>query len=432
MSPDDARAQTLALLDELLGPSPPEGIRVRLWDGTLWPDETPGFATIALKHPGALRRMLLPPTQLGLAQAYLRDDFDMEGDVERLLEAALGAVGSLDKPSVRARAAWRLVRLPAARASGPQPTVRARLRGRRHSIERDRQAIRHHYDVSNEFYRLFLGERMVYSCAYFARPGMTLDEAQEAKLDLVCRKLRLKPGQKLLDVGCGWGGLVIHAAQRYGVDATGITLSERQAQEARERIAKAGLEGRARVLVKDYREVDEPEAYDAIASVGMFEHVGESMLPAYFAQACRLLKPRGAFLNHGIAVPGGKFGGDARSFIEQYVFPDGELVPIDATLRAAAGAGFEVRDVESLREHYAITLRHWVRNLEARRAEALAHVDEARYRVWRLYMAGSAGSFAAGRISVFQTLLSKPDSEGRSGLPMTREDWYAQSHSMTS
>lgn len=299
-----------------------------------------------------------------------------------------------------------------------------RLRGVRHSRHRDRKAVTYHYDVSNDFYSLFLDERMVYSCAYFSSLDEDLDAAQERKLDYICRKLRLRRGERLLDIGCGWGGLVIHAASRYGVDAVGITLSRPQAALANERIRRAGLSERCRVEVRDYREVDGTSTYDKMVSVGMFEHVGESLLPEYFRRAFRLLRPGGVFLNHGIArnpefplVPG-------PSFTDHYVFPDGELVPISTTLCCAEASGFEVRDVESLREHYILTLRRWVTRLEARRGEARNATDERTYRLWRLYMAGSAHKFRIGQNNVYQVLLSRPSGAG-SDLPLTRSDWYA-------
>jgi cyclopropane-fatty-acyl-phospholipid synthase len=227
-----------------------------------------------------------------------------------------------------------------------------------------------------------------------------------------------------LDIGCGWGGLVLYATQRYGVDAIGITLSQPQAELANERIAAAGLTGRAQVRVQDYREVDEPGGYDALVSVGMFEHVGARLLPTYFTQAGRLLRPGGVFLNHGIACCATEKPLASPSFNDTYVFPDGELTPINVTLRAAEETSFEVRDVESLREHYALTLRHWVRRLEAQHDQALRSVDEPTYRVWRLFMSGSAHGFAHGRLNVYQTLLVKPGATGESGLPLTRADWY--------
>lgn len=426
-SAEEARNLTLRSLDELLPAERAAKVGVRLWDGTLWPDDTPRPTTVVLKHPGALRAMFLAGNEVGLGEAYLCDAFDIEGEVEDVfsLAEALGARswGWLQ----RARAVTDLLHLPRREENGnapyPAPRRAARLHGKRHSIERDRQAIAYHYNASNDFYALWLDSRMVYSCAYFASPGDALDVAQERKLDYICRKLRLRPGQKLLDVGCGWGGLIMHAARHYGVDATGITLSEAQAKLATERITAQNLEERCRVLLCDYRELDDT-AYDALVSVGMFEHVGAEMLPKYFRLAWEKLRPRGVFLNHGIACNATVQLTPGPSFIDSYIFPDGELVPINVTLRHAEENGFEVRDVESLREHYTLTLRHWVSRLEARHEHALRCVDEATYRSWRLYMAGSAHGFNIGRLNLYQTLLVKTDTNGQSGLPLTRADWY--------
>jgi len=319
--------------------------------------------------------------------------------------------------------ARQILRLPASDGRRQGRRGPARLRGRRHSVERDRQAVGYHYDVSNDFYRLFLDHRMVCSCAYFSSVDDDLEAAQARKLDYICRKLRLRPGQRLLDIGCGWGGLLLYAAKHYGVQATGITLSQPQVELANERAADAGLEDRVRALLCDYRELDDAQDYDVLVSVGMFEHVGRALLPTYFRQAYGLLKPGGVFLNHGIASRATDPPERGRTFSNTYVFPDGELVPIHETLSAAEGCGFEVRDVESLREHYALTLRHWVRRLEAHHEEALQHVDEPTYRVWRLFMSGSAHGFASGRLNVYQALLVKPDETGASGLPLTRSDW---------
>lgn len=421
---DEAADRTVRILESVFTPEARRQVGVRLWDGTSWPDDAPRRATLVLKHPGALRAMFLPGHELGLAEAYLYDDFDIVGDIEAvfgLADALATATAGWRKKLVTAR---ELLHLP----PGPKHPVGrrgpARLSGKRHSIERDRQAISYHYDVSNDFYALWLDRRMVYSCAYFERPDEDLDIAQERKLDYICRKLRLKAGQRLLDIGCGWGGLVMHAAQHYGVDAVGITLSRPQVALANQRIAASGLSDRCRVELRDYRELDEPEGYDALVSVGMFEHVGAALLPTYFAQAWRLLKPGGVFLNHGIACRAVQPPQHGPSFSDTYVFPDGELTPISTALRAAEGAGFEVRDVESLREHYALTLRHWVRRLETDHDQALKYVDEPTYRVWRLFMSGSAHGFTTGRLNVYQALLVKPDACGRSGLPLTRRDWY--------
>src|SRR5947207_11295056 len=273
---------------------------------------------------------------------------------------------------------------------------------------------------------------MVYSCAYFQSPDADLDAAQERKLDYLCRKLRLRPGQHLLDIGCGWGALVLHAAKHFGVRAEGITLSEPQLDWGRERIAEAGLANDATIELRDYREIaaNGCDRYDAIVSVGMAEHVGRERLPDYFAAVYRALKPGGVFLNQAIgedivARPNNHDG----SFIEQYVFPDGDIPPLPIVLRAAESSGFEIRDVENLREHYALTLRHWLRRLEAHHDEALRFVHEPIYRVWRLYIAGSAHGFRSGHIAVYQTLLAKLDPSGEIKLPLTRDDWCARNRS---
>jgi cyclopropane-fatty-acyl-phospholipid synthase len=379
--------------------------------------------------------MLLPPTEHCLGEAYLRDDFDIEGD----LEAATALTGTIAKrvrhPGAALGLLVRLQRLRDEPAAPDATTVRRAYcePGVRHSQGRDAAAIRYHYDVGNDFYRLWLDRRMVYSCAYFPNGHEDLDAAQEAKLDLICRKLRLRPGERLLDIGCGWGALVLHAAERYGVEATGVTISREQAALARERIAAAGLADRCRIELRDYRDLPATE-FDKMASVGMVEHVGRAMLPTYFHHAFRLLAPGGLFLNHGIVAlePAASAPprwlsqriGRWRSFIETYVFPDGELVAPADVLAPATTAGFELRDVESLREHYARTLRHWVRRLEVRHDEAVAMVGEPTYRVWRTYMAGCAHAFAAGRIGVIQTLLAKRDANGAVQLPNTRADLY--------
>ncbi len=422
---DQAVALSRNLLDTLFGGYRGDRVAVRMWDGSQWPDDAPRTATIVLKHPGALRQMFLPGSELGLAEAYLYDDFDVEGEIEAVFGLAdhLGAgTGGLLH---RVRLALELLRLPAGNGRAQGQRGRATLGGRQHSVQRDREAVRYHYDVSNDFYALFLDQHMVYSCAYFERADEDLDAAQARKLDYLCRKLRLQPGQRLLDLGCGWGGLVIHAARAYGIDATGITLSQPQADLANERIAAAKLADQCRVWVRDYREMDPADRYDALVSVGMFEHVGEALLPTYFQRAYALLEPGGAFLNHGIANTVADPPVNGPSFSDTYVFPDGELVPISTTARVAEEAGFEVRDVESLREHYALTLRHWVRRLEANHGKALDYVDEPTYRVWRLFMSGSAHGFTVGRLNVYQTLLVKPDKDGHSGLPLTRAAWYA-------
>lgn len=419
------RELALLFLDRLFGEAGGRAVGVRLWDGTCWPDDTPRRATLVLHHPSSLCAMFSAGDELSLAEAYLYNDFDIEGEIE--------AVFLLGDILAEATNGWRkklsmanlLARLSKGRGDDPRRRRPARIHGRRHSMERDRQAVTYHYNVSNDFYAQYLDSDMVYSCAYFENPNENLDTAQKRKMDYICRKLRLRGGQRMLDIGCGWGGLALHAAAHYGVDVTGITLSQPQADLGNSRIRAAGLSDCARVRTQDYRELAEVDGlFDALVSVGMFEHVGKDNLPLYFRHAFHLLAPGGVFLNHGIACPFGEKQSNRPDFSNTYVFPDGELTTIGETVAIAESAGFEVRDVESLREHYMLTLRHWVRRLEANHEQALRFVDEPTYRIWRLYMSGSAHSFQKGVRNIYQTLLVKPDAQGRSGLPLTRADWY--------
>ena len=309
----------------------------------------------------------------------------------------------------------------------PIPSIEASVSGQRHSITRDRQAVRHHYDVSNDFYRLLLGPTMVYSCAYFDERDDTLEEAQARKLDLICRKLRLAPGERLLDIGCGWGSLVAHAAANYGVQAVGVTLSEEQARLGRERVREQGLEDRVQILVSDYREVT-GGPFDKIASVGMYEHVGRSELDAYVRTVHRLLRPGGLFLNHGIARLYSEPAG-ADSFIWRYIFPDGELHPVTDVMISMQAAGLEVRDAESLRDHYPLTLRRWLANLRAHREEAVAIVGPERERTWELYVLASALGFEDGDVTVYQVLTARSDAP--SGLPLDRAELLTASDERT-
>ncbi len=378
------------------------GPRVRAWDGTEWgPDDAD--ATVVLNHPGALRALLLPPGDLAAGEAYVFDDVDFEGNIFSIVE-----FGEHLAEATRVRYALRLLRLIRRLPTDTRKAQaeRPRIRGRRHSLRRDRQAVSHHYDTGNDFFALFLDPGLVYSCAYFLDPTEPLEVAQRRKLDLICRKLELAPGERLLDVGCGWGSLVIHAAANYGVEATGITLSAEQAHLAERRAKEAGVEDRVTILQRDYRELD--GTFDAVASVGMFEHVGRDQLGRYFDRLRGLLSPQGRLLNHGIVTRSRKRGRIRPTFVNTYVFPDGELVPVDEAIARAEDAGFELRDAEALRMNYALTLRHWVANLERHHEQAQQTASEEIYRIWRLYMAGSAVAFERGNIGVFQLLLADP------------------------
>ena len=382
-------------------------------------------ARIVFASPGALGRSLWPLRPDALGDAHLRGEFDIEGDIAAVARA--GSVFDLGRLTWAERMAIASGVLKLRRIATPARalTRRAKLHGRRHSVARDRAAVRFHYDVGNAFYALWLDARMTYSCAYFASPEMALDAAQEAKLDLICRKLDLRPGQRLLDIGCGWGSLVLYAGEHYGVEAVGVTLSEEQAQSANEQARDRRLADRVRTVVLDYRELASLGQFDAVASVGMFEHVGRSHLPDYFAAAECSLRPGGFFLNHGIAVAKDASGRRRprielkADFIGSHVFPDGELVGVAEVMGYAQGAGFELLEAESLRPHYALTLAAWVSRLEAAKDQAIALVGDEVYRTWRLYMAGSRIGFERGDLDVVQLLLAKPNATEPAPRPLS-------------
>ena len=405
---------------------PALSVRVRAWDGsTAGPPDAP---TIAVRSPQALRRLLWAPGELGLGRAYVAGEIELEDDVFETF-AALSSGGLLsgsDTPHRTSPREWLgLARSAVAlRAVGPPPPLppeeipRPRWR-RMHTRDRDARAVAHHYDVGNDFYALVLGPTLVYSCAVWTGEDVGLDAAQEAKLDLICRKLGLAPGRRLLDVGCGWGSLALHAARRYGADVVGITLSAQQADLARERVADAGLAERVTIRIQDYRDVDDGP-FDAVSSIGMAEHVGRARMQEYVDVLVRALPPGGRLLHHAIAWSGPDTGGPDDSFITRYVFPDGELLRLAETVAALEGGGLEILDVEALRRHYALTLRAWVERLEKNWDAAVALAGAGRARVWRLYMAGSALAFETGKLGVNQVLAQRPGGEPP---PLRRTGW---------
>lgn len=410
------------LLERLLGKEPP--FQVQLWDGSSV-GRSGGAGTLRITSPDALRRILWAPGELGLARAYVAGEIEADGD----LIAMVAILRDLRPKNlggstlgVALRAAWRSGALG---RPLPAPLEEAKVRGRKHSKARDQQAVRHHYDVGNDFYELVLSDAMTYSCAYFDRPDRTLQQAQAAKHELVCRKLGLheRVGARLLDVGCGWGSMAIHAAKHHGASVVGITISPEQAARAAERAAAAGVADRVEIRLQDYRDLGD-QAFDAISSIGMFEHVGRQRMREYFQVLRSHLATEGRLLNHAISSRSGS-ALSGRSFTGRYVFPDGELLDVGDVVLAMEEAGFEVRDVESLREHYAQTLRRWIANLEANWEQAVQLVGDARARVWRLYMAGSAVGFEDGGISIHQVLGVLPGADGTSGMPRTRAQWVS-------
>ncbi|MGW7407232.1 class I SAM-dependent methyltransferase [Streptomyces sp. NPDC054833] len=428
----DAASRLTSLAEQLLGEPLP--VRIRAWDGSR--SGPPGAPTLVVRNRRALRRLLWKPGELGLARAWVAGDLEIEGDLYTALDAMSALVweraeGSrtllqaLRDPDVRA-AAVRLLRLagPPLPPAPPREEVRRTTR-RLHTRRSDRRAISHHYDVGNDFYELVLGPSMVYSCAYWENAG-TLESAQRDKLELVSLKLGLTPGQRLLDVGCGWGSMAMHAAREHGVSVVGVTLSQEQAAYARKRVADQGLTDRVEIRVQDYRDVaDGP--YDAISSIGMAEHVGAERYFEYATNLYGLLKPGGRLLNHQIARrpqrDESSYHPDA--FIDAYVFPDGELAPLGSTVTQLERAGFEVRDVESIREHYALTLRRWVAALDAGWDRAVRLTSPGRARVWRLYMAACALAFERNRIGVNQVLAVRTPESGTSGMPLRARVWSA-------
>lgn len=411
-SPQERIRALDALVEGYRGPA----FSVRFPDGSQW-FSSPGIepeCTIVLANPRALEAFFASPDEITLGEAFIHGDLDVEGD---LFSVFAVAEHMFRRPAtVRRRISGTLLRAAL--------NLRRWIRhGPRHSQARDRAAIAHHYDQPVDFFRPWLGKSLAYSCAWFRSPQDSLDQAQEQKFELICRKLRLQPGERFLDIGCGWGGLILHAAMQHGVAAQGITVSRSQHDEADRRIHEANIEDRCAAALRDYRDLSpNRDAFDKIASVGMYEHVGLEKLPQYFRTVRRVLRPGGVFLNHGIARATNSTP-RTNSFIDRYVFPDGRLVTLPQALQAAEGAGLEIRDAENLREHYEMTLRRWVTGLRANADVLLRLVSKETYRIWLLYMAGCAAAFHRGDIAVYQVLFSNPD-HGASHLPLTREDWY--------
>ncbi|MFE1439455.1 class I SAM-dependent methyltransferase [Streptomyces sp. NPDC058739] len=429
----DAAPRLQSLLEQVLGVPLP--VRIRAWDGSQ--AGPPGTPVLVVRNRRALRRLLWKPGELGLARAWVAGELEVEGDFYAVLdlvaglvwergENTRGALEALRDPGVRSAVAG-LFRLAGPGLPPAPPCEEVRRPGHLHTRRTDRRAISHHYDVGNDFYELVLGPSMVYSCAYWqaADEGATLEDAQRDKLELVSRKLGLSSGQRLLDVGCGWGSMAIHAAREHGVSVVGVTLSQEQAAYARKRVADEGLTDRVEIRVQDYRDIaDGP--YDAISSIGMAEHVGAEKYLEYAQELHALLKPGGRLLNHQIArrPQDDETAYRVDAFIDAYVFPDGELQPVGVTVTQLERAGFEVRDVESLREHYALTLRRWVTNLEAGRDRAVRLAGPGRSRVWHLYMAACALAFEHNRIGVNQVLAVRTAAPGDSGLPLRPRTWH--------
>lgn len=423
------------VISTMFGNEPP--VRIRTWDGsTLGPDEREGGPTLVIRNRRALRRIVWSPDEVGLARAFVSGDLAVEGDfitaLDRILHLFDSTQGlhltSADRRTIFAAA----IRLGAVGSNpAPPPEEMRPVGGLLHSARRDAAAIGHHYNVGNEFYRHVLGESMTYSCAYWPNLGdqadtTTLEQAQWNKCELISRKLALKPGMRLLDVGCGWGTMAVHAAREYGVHVVGVTNSHEQAVGAAKRAAAAGVADLVEIREQDYRDIDDGP-YDAISSIGMAEHVGRAEWGAYAKLLFGLLKPGGRLLNHQITEPPGtpiaqptKHGKQKQTFITAYVFPDGELQSVGRVSDRLEEVGFEVRDVESLREHYARTLRAWVDNLEENWTDCAQLSSTGRARVWRLYMAASALAFDRNRISIHQVLAVRPDRSGRSKMPATR------------
>jgi cyclopropane-fatty-acyl-phospholipid synthase len=415
-----ATARTAPLCREIQQALPDRPFAIEFWDGGRVPPSNGAGPTLRFRSPRALAHVLRSPGQLGLGRAYVYGDIDTDD-----LDGVIALIGRWHAPSLSARARARLL-AAAIRAAGvhrppPPPAAELRPRGRLHTRRRDSAAVRHHYDVSNEFFALFLDETMTYSCALFEEGTETLEEAQEAKLELICRKLELQPGQRVVDIGCGWGSFAIHAAREHGVSVLGITLSPPQAELAQERVRAAGLADQVEIQVMDYRELG-VEKVDAVVSIGMVEHVGHAQIDEYASVIERVLAPDGAVLNHGIVrVPAQKAGFHrGGEFSQRYVFPDGELLNLSRMTAGFERAGFETLHIENLHTDYAETLRHWITRLDEQLGEAERLAGAERVRVWRLYLRAARNSFEVGDNAVYQLLCSRPLTEPAASSPTGR------------
>jgi cyclopropane-fatty-acyl-phospholipid synthase len=410
-------ARTASLCREIERTLPVRPFAIEFWDGGRVPPTNGAGPTLRFRSPRAIAHVRRSPGQLGLGRAYVYGDIDTDD-----LDGVISLMGRWEAPPIgpgaRGRLAAAAIRASGLRRPPPPPPAELRPRGRLHTLRRDAAAVRHHYDVSNEFFALFLDETMTYSCALFEEGTETLEQAQEAKLELICAKLGLEPGQRVLDIGCGWGSFPIHAAREHGVSVLGITLSEPQARLARERVGEAGLADQVEIQVLDYRELG-GRRFDAVVSIGMVEHVGEANIDEYARVIMRALEPEGAVLNHGIIrvlpEPGGVHRGGA--FSNRYVFPDGELLNLSRMLAAFERAGFETLHVENLHTDYAETLRHWTARFDEHLADAERLAGPERVRVWRLYLRAARNGFETGQTAVYQMLCSRPLTEPSASLP---------------
>jgi cyclopropane-fatty-acyl-phospholipid synthase len=405
----------------------PREFAVELWDGEQWPSEPNGPPDFKLifRKPNVVRSLFSDVSSLSFGEAYIHGDLDVQGPLIDVFESGDRLLTIHYPAAEKLRLTRWLWSIPAPKY--PRSGIFSGFPRRfTPSTARTRDAVNYHYNHPVDFWELWLDESLCYSCAYFESPEVSLADAQKSKLDYICRKLRLRPGQRLLDMGCGWGALVMHAAANYGVEALGLTLSPDQAEVARERIRAAGLASQCRVEVDNFLEFRPAGTFDRIASVGAAEHVPEKCFNDYFVRAFELLRPGGQFLHHAIVRTPSIQERPGRSFMDRYVFPDHFLATIGRTVAGAEAANFEVRDVESLREHYKLTLDHWLSRLEAAQSEIERQTDPLSFRVFRLYLAGSTYEFRCGRLNIYQTLLAKPV-RGQSGLPLTRADWYQSS-----